>query len=144
MKKIIFLILLIPALCLAVSPTATPTQVPTQQAAMNYDKGREVTNLATQQFNLVFDTASNDTYSGTCPFRNTHNYVDGMMFLMKVNTANTGEATGNINGWGAKSICIQHDITNLPNDYIEACQWILLIYNRQTDCLELINGDSNP
>jgi hypothetical protein len=125
------------------TPTRTPTIAYVTPGGMNYDRGREITRAVAERWNVVFDTSSTDAYAGSLKIPHTTGYWDGMPIWLKVKTANTGACSLNLNGWGALAIKIQHD-ADPPDNFIEAEQWILLIVNKQTNCLELIGYDSNP
>jgi hypothetical protein len=73
------------------------------------------------------DAGSNDTYVITLdPIPAA--YTTGMVINFKANTINTGNATLNVNGLGAKNILKNHDQTLSDGD-IEANQLVTVIYD---------------
>uniref|UniRef100_A0A6H1Z7D1 Uncharacterized protein n=1 Tax=viral metagenome TaxID=1070528 RepID=A0A6H1Z7D1_9ZZZZ len=86
-------------------------------------------NKEVQEGRLIYaaDTAANDTYVVTLQPAATA-YVTGMTINFMATTANTGAATLNVNGLGAKNILKNHDQTLADGD-IEAAQVVAVIYD---------------
>ena len=81
-------------------------------------------------------TTGNDTYVVTLSPAITA-YTNGMEIRFKPDTANTGNATLNVNGLGAFNILKNHDQTLETGD-IEANQIVVVVFNDTgTDCWEL-------
>lgn len=73
------------------------------------------------------DAGANDTYVITLSTAPT-SYTDGMVVYFKANTANTGAATINVNGLGAKTI-VKGVNTTLADGDIAALSFNTLIYD---------------
>jgi hypothetical protein len=85
------------------------------------------TYIQTGQTIYAADAGSSDTYAITLtPI--PKEYTTGMMVTFKANTANTGAATLNCNGLGAKTIKKNHD-QDLATGDIEANQFITVVYD---------------
>lgn len=82
------------------------------------------------------DTAINDTYVVT--INGIKAYVDGLEIVMKVNTANTGAATCNVNGFGAKAIKKKYN-DDLDTGDFEAGQIVVLRYDADNDYFQLMS-----
>jgi hypothetical protein len=76
---------------------------------------------------FVADTASDDDYL-IAPSPAIAAYATGQMFHFTAQTVNTGGATLNINGKGAKAILKEHDVALSDGD-IEAGQIVTVIYD---------------
>lgn len=77
--------------------------------------------------NVGTDAGSNDTYViSLSPAPGS--YTTGMMIVFKANTVNTGAATINVNGLGAKTI-VKRVSTALANGDIPALSWKVIIYD---------------
>lgn len=63
---------------------------------------------------------------------------DGMQFKFRVNIANTGASTLNINGLGAKAI-VDKALSPLVNDFFLSGELIEVIYNLSNDNFEVLN-----
>lgn len=76
------------------------------------------------------DAGANDTYTATYAPAPTQ-WLTGMVFLLKCNTTNTGAATFNPNGLGAKTIKKYVDTgkVDLNNNDIAAGQTVVLFYD---------------
>ena len=73
------------------------------------------------------DAGSNDTYVVTLsPVPAA--YFTGMVVIFKANTVNTGAATLNVNGFGAKTIVKNYNAT-LANADIAAGQIVMVVYD---------------
>jgi hypothetical protein len=86
-------------------------------------------NKEVQEGGLIYaaDAGSSDTYSITMQPAPS-SYTTGMVIHFKANTANTGAATLNVNGLGAKNILKNHDQTLADGD-IEANQIVTVVYD---------------
>ena len=73
------------------------------------------------------DAEANDTYVITLSPVPSAYYI-GMIISFKANTINTGAATLNVNGLGAKTIVKEKD-TTLANGDIKAGQWVSVVYD---------------
>lgn len=73
------------------------------------------------------DAGSNDTYAVTLDPAPTA-YTNGLMVTFKANTANTGAATLNVNGLGAKTIKRDYNV-DLNDGDIKAGQIVEVIYD---------------
>jgi hypothetical protein len=78
-------------------------------------------------FNFAADAGNNDTYVITLSKAPT-SYTTGMIIIFKANTANTGAASINVNGLGAKTI-VKRVSTTLANGDIPSQAFCLLIYD---------------
>lgn len=78
-------------------------------------------------FSYGVDAGSNDTYVATITPAPSA-YVTGAMYVLKAATANTGAASVNFNGLGAKTI-VKAVNTTLANNDILAGMLCLLIYD---------------
>ena len=77
--------------------------------------------------NYGIDAQASDTYIISLNTAITA-YTDGLQVIFKANTANTGAATLNVNGLGAKTI-VKAVSTTLANNDILAGMYCLVIYN---------------
>ena len=77
--------------------------------------------------NYGVDAGSNDTYVATLSPVPTA-YVTGRLYVLKAATANTGAASVNFNGLGAKTI-VKATSTTLSNNDIIADMLCLLVYD---------------
>jgi hypothetical protein len=77
--------------------------------------------------NFGIDAGSNDSYSITLSPAPS-GYTQGMFVIFKANTANTGAASINVNGLGAKTI-VKRVSTTLANGDIPSQAFCLLIYD---------------
>lgn len=82
------------------------------------------------KFNTALDAGANDTYVITLTPPLTA-YITGQLLWFKANTANTGAATLNVNGLGAKAIKkVAGGITTvLADNDIRAGQYVCVIYD---------------
>lgn len=120
-----------------VSPVSLATVTSGQVAALpgnNTDVATGAGNLFVTQTGLqhnaekyAADAGSNDTYVITLSPAPT-SYTTGMVIYFKANTINTGTATINVNGLGAKTI-VKGVSTTLSDGDIAAGQYCTLIYN---------------
>lgn len=81
-------------------------------------------------FNAALDAGANDTYVIALTFR-LASYMVGQSLWFKANTANTGAATLNVNGLGAKTIkkVAGGITTDLATNDIRAGQWVHVVYD---------------
>lgn len=81
-------------------------------------------------FNAALDAGANDTYVIALTFR-LLSYMVGQSLWFKANTANTGAATLNVNGLGAKTIkkVAGGITTDLATNDIRAGQWVHVVYD---------------
>lgn len=83
--------------------------------------------LVSDTYNFAADAEASDSYVITLnPAPSA--YVTGMMITFTANTANTGAATLNANGFGAKTIKKLHDQDLITGD-IEAGQVVVVVYD---------------
>lgn len=94
-------------------------------AEHNQDGSHKINKLDALRY--AADAGSTDAYAITLSPAPTAYYA-GMEIIFKANTANTGGATIDINGLGAKSIKKLHD-QDLETGDIEANQLIVLVYD---------------
>lgn len=89
----------------------------------------DIDNLISQGSGEIYaaDTVGTDAYAVTLVPAPTA-YVTGMVVNFKAGTANTGNATLNVNGLGAVNILKNHDQT-LDNNDIEVGQVVTVIYD---------------
>lgn len=89
----------------------------------------DIDNLISQGSGEIYaaDTVGTDAYAVTLVPAPTA-YVTGMVINFKAGTANTGNATLNVNGLGAVNILKNHDQT-LDNSDIEVGQVVTVIYD---------------
>lgn len=89
----------------------------------------DIDNLISQGSGEVYaaDTVGTDAYAITLVPAPTA-YVVGQVFNFKAGTANTGNATLNVNGLGAVNILKNHDQT-LDNNDIESGQIVTVVYD---------------
>jgi hypothetical protein len=83
--------------------------------------------LKSNTVNFAIDNGANDSYVITlspAPLE----YTNGMMILFRANTVNTGAASINVNGLGARTI-VKRVSTTLANGDIPALAVCLLIYD---------------
>jgi hypothetical protein len=95
----------------------------------NYNPRSEFA-LKSNTVNFGIDNGANDSYVITlspAPLE----YTNGMMILFRANTNNTGAASINVNGLGAKTI-VKRVSTTLANGDIPALAVCLLIYDGTT------------
>lgn len=109
---------------------------------MGYDTPRKSSGLqASDVFNSVYqfaeDAEANDTYAITIAGWSSA-YATGQVVYFLANTANTGAATLNINGIGAKTIKKQND-QDLATGDIEAGQVVVVAYNADDDVFEMLS-----
>ena len=78
-------------------------------------------------FSYGVDAGANDTYVATIAPAPAA-YITGALYVLKANTANTGAATVNFNGLGAKTI-VKAVNTTLANNDILAGMLCLLVYD---------------
>lgn len=83
--------------------------------------------LATPLTNYGVDAGSTDTYAATITPAPSA-YVTGALYVLKAATANTGAASVNFNGLGAKTI-VKATSTTLSNNDIVANMLCLLVYD---------------
>lgn len=91
------------------------------------DQQDAVANLAQAILPYAADAGANDTYAVTLTPAPTA-YTAGMVVNFKANTVNTGAATLNVNGLGAKTIVKSLNLT-LHNGDIKAGQIVSVIYD---------------
>jgi hypothetical protein len=82
-------------------------------------------------------SAGSDTYAITLTPAPSA-YVDGLVVNFKVDVANTGAATVNVNGLGAVTIKKHHD-QDLETGDIEANQIVTVVYNSSTAKFQMIS-----
>lgn len=89
------------------------------------------------------DAGSNDTYVATLSPAIT-SYVTGAHYRFKANTANTGAATINFNGLGAKTIkkAAGGITTDLADNDIRAGQWVDLVYDGTNMQMQSLLGNA--
>jgi len=88
-------------------------------------------------FNFGVDAQANDSYVVTLSPAAT-SYRDGMVVYFKANTANTGAATINVNGLGARTI-VKRVSTTLANNDIIAGMYCHIVYNNGGSVFVLMN-----
>lgn len=86
----------------------------------------QVTKIAASPI-FAIDGGSNDTYVITLSPAPS-GYSTGLVIIFRANTANTGAASLNINGLGAKTI-VKRVSTTLANGDIAALQFCMVVYN---------------
>jgi hypothetical protein len=89
------------------------------------------------------DAGANDTYTATLsPV--PASYVDGVHYRFKANTANTGAATINFNGLGAKTIkkVAGGVTTDLSDNDIRAGQWVDVVYDGTNMQMQSLLGNA--
>jgi len=89
-------------------------------------------------FNYQVDAGSTDDYAVTLNPAITA-YVDGQLFMFKANTINTGAATLDVNGVGAKSIYKNYN-QSLDSGDIAAGQITLVVYDSGLDAFQLLSS----
>lgn len=96
-----------------------------------------------QAATFAADAGANDTYTATYSPAITA-YVTGVHYRFKANTANTGAATININGVGAKTIVkVAGGITTaLADNDIRAGQWVDLVYDGTNMQMQSLLGNA--
>jgi hypothetical protein len=107
----------------------TPTWEPVSKGAT----GGFTTSTPANELDAAFfaeDAGASDAYAITLNPA-IASYVTGVHYMFKAATANTGAATININGLGAKTIkkAAGGITTDLATDDIRAGQWVLLVYD---------------
>lgn len=126
--------LLAPALYVAAqTPLPPPGKIGDQtfnnvtiQESLTYLPGATVASPNTVA-NYGVDAGSTDTYVATLTPVPTA-YVTGRVYVLKANTANTGAATVNFNGLGAKTI-VKAVSTTLANNDILALMLCYMVYD---------------
>lgn len=102
------------------STAAIRARVETKQPTGNYI-------VAGSTFNYAADAGANDSYSITLNPAPA-SYQTGMVIFFKANTVNTGSASINVNGLGAKTI-VKRVNTTLANGDIPSQSICMIIYD---------------
>jgi hypothetical protein len=91
--------------------------------------------------NYCTDAGSTDTYACTPADTRLTAYVDGSLYGFKANTINTGPATFNYNGLGARTIKKQVGgvTTDLSDGDIQANQRVLLQYDAANTSMQMLS-----
>lgn len=112
----------------AITGTHTGNNTGDQDLSAYFSTATKTDVLQAGQF--ATDAGSTDTYVATLSPAITA-YVTGVKYLFKANTANTGAASINFNGLGAKTIVkVAGGITTtLANNDIRAGQWVEVAYD---------------
>lgn len=113
--------------------------------SMFFDANSDIETMK-QSMNQIYgaSTTGNDTYVVTLVPAPAA-YTNGMVVNFKADTANTGEATLNVNGLGAKTIKKNFDQTLADND-IKINQVVTVIYESVTDTFQMVSqvGNTSP
>jgi hypothetical protein len=140
----------------AVTPTWVPVGTPQAVTTVNTQTGDVVLDAddvgafsATTKTDVLqagafaADAGSNDTYVATLSPAIT-GYVTGAHYRFKANTANTGAATINLNGLGAKTIkkAAGGITTDLADNDIRAGQWVDLVYDGTNMQMQSLLGNA--
>lgn len=110
--------------------------------SMFFDANNDIETMK-QSMNQIYaaSTTGNDTYVVTL-IPTPSAYTNGMMVNFKPDTANTGAATLNVNGLGAKTIKKNFDQTLSDND-IKINQIVTVVYESTTDTFQMQSQVAN-